>query len=164
MENQDSKVKFCFSFEYILLLFIDKAFAFITFTDDTCVDHCMTKRKQFNDEYGITIKRLLPDSITKCERLMSSTDIVIRLDSPGIFTRNFLDRLEPVSSSVVYKWRRAVPRSQNPVGSRLVLVDPCDRFKSIHRLHQDPRITTCLFLFSKICGSWDPFAPLGSIP
>jgi hypothetical protein len=83
MENQDSKVKFCFSFEYILLLFIDKAFAFITFTDDTCVDHCMTKRKQFNDEYGITIKRLLPDSITKCERLMSSTDIVIRLDSPG---------------------------------------------------------------------------------
>lgn len=62
---------------------IGKRFAFLTFTDEACVNHCMSKRTQFNDEYGITIKRLLPDSISKCERLMSSTDIVIRMDIPG---------------------------------------------------------------------------------
>jgi hypothetical protein len=43
----------------------------------------MKKRTQFNDEYGITMKRLLPDSITKCERLMSTPDIVIRITLPG---------------------------------------------------------------------------------
>ncbi len=43
----------------------------------------MAKRHQFNDEYGITMKRLLPDSITKCERLMSTPDIVIRMIYPG---------------------------------------------------------------------------------
>ncbi len=43
----------------------------------------MANRSQFNKDYGITMKRLLPDSITKCERLMSSPDIVIRISTPG---------------------------------------------------------------------------------
>jgi hypothetical protein len=63
--------------------FIGKSFAFVTFTDGTCVDRCMARRGQFNNEYGITMKRLLPDSITKCERLMSTPDIVIRIAAAG---------------------------------------------------------------------------------
>jgi hypothetical protein len=43
----------------------------------------MKNRAQFNEEYGMTMKRLLPDSISKCERLMSTPDIVIRLTLPG---------------------------------------------------------------------------------
>jgi len=43
----------------------------------------MKKRVQFNEEYGITLKRLLPDNISKCERLMSTPDLVIRITLPG---------------------------------------------------------------------------------
>jgi hypothetical protein len=67
-----------------------KSFAFVTFTDEVCVDRCMEKRMQFNEEYGITMKRLLPDSISKCERLMSTTEIVIRITSFG----NIIDTIK----------------------------------------------------------------------
>ena len=43
----------------------------------------MNQRDEFNKEYGITMKRLLPDTITKCQRLMSSPDIVILISKPG---------------------------------------------------------------------------------
>ncbi len=69
--------------EFCLFFLIGKSFAFITFSDEACVDYCMSKKAQFNDEYGITMKRLLPDSITKSERLISSTDLVIRIGVPG---------------------------------------------------------------------------------
>ncbi len=55
----------------------------MTFTDEVCVDRCMEKRSELNDEYGITMKRLLPDTITKCQRLVSTPEIVIRITSPG---------------------------------------------------------------------------------
>ncbi|CAF0764910.1 unnamed protein product [Rotaria sp. Silwood1] len=77
--NDEQYITDCQIMSYSEARFQGKSFAFITFTDEACVDRCMTKRTQFNNDYGITIKRLLPDSITKCERLMSSTDIVIRI-------------------------------------------------------------------------------------
>ena len=43
----------------------------------------MARKTEFHNEYGFAIKRLLPDSISKCERLMSSPNIVIRLVLPG---------------------------------------------------------------------------------
>jgi hypothetical protein len=43
----------------------------------------MSKRVQINNDHGITVKRLLPDTITKSERLMSSKDIVIRIVLSG---------------------------------------------------------------------------------
>ncbi|CAF2393597.1 unnamed protein product [Rotaria sp. Silwood2] len=85
--NDEQYIVDCQIMSYSEARFQEKSFAFITFTDEACVDRCMTKRAQFNNDYGITIKRLLPDSITKCERLMSSTDIVIRISSPDpLFT------------------------------------------------------------------------------
>ncbi len=82
--KQDFKVNYFFLlFNYTIICKKGKSFAFVTFTDEVCVDRCMAKRHQFNDEYGITMKRLLPDSITKCERLMSTPDIVIRMIYPG---------------------------------------------------------------------------------
>ncbi|CAF0893010.1 unnamed protein product [Rotaria sordida] len=77
--NDEQYIVDCELMSYGEPRFEGKSFAFITFTDEACVDRCMTKRTQFNNDYGITIKRLLPDTITKCERLMSSTDIVIRI-------------------------------------------------------------------------------------
>ncbi len=65
-----------------------KSFAFVTFTDEVCVDRCMEKRSELNDEYGITMKRLLPDTITKCQRLVSTPEIVIRITSPGKIKTN----------------------------------------------------------------------------
>ena len=43
----------------------------------------MEKRFLFNEEYGLTLKRLLPDAIAKCQRLVSTPDIVIRITLPG---------------------------------------------------------------------------------
>lgn len=62
---------------------LGKSFAFVTFTDEICVDRCMEKRLEFNEEYGLTLKRLLPDTLTKCQRLVSTPDIVIRITHPG---------------------------------------------------------------------------------
>lgn len=62
---------------------LGKSFAFIQFTDEVCVDRCMEKRSLLNEEYGLTFKRLLPDTIAKCQRLASTPDIVIRITLPG---------------------------------------------------------------------------------
>ena len=62
---------------------LGKSFAFVTFSDKKCVDRCMKKRLQFTEQYGITMKRLLPDNISKCERLMSAPEVVIRITLPG---------------------------------------------------------------------------------
>jgi len=83
--TQDLMVDSFLIIDFSLFFLIGKSFAFITFTDEACVDYCMSKKAQFNDEYGITIKRLLPDSITKSERLISSADLVIRIGVPGKF-------------------------------------------------------------------------------
>lgn len=81
--NDDQYITDCQIMSYSETRFQGKSFAFITFTDEICVDRCMEKRAQFNDEYGITMKRLLPDSIPKCQRLISTTEIVIRITSSG---------------------------------------------------------------------------------
>jgi len=64
-------------------LCLGKSFAFLTFTHEQCVDICMKKRDDFSKDYGITIKRLLPDTISKCERLTSTPDIVVRISNKG---------------------------------------------------------------------------------
>ncbi|CAF0971606.1 unnamed protein product [Adineta ricciae] len=85
--NDNQYILDCQVMSYKEARFAGKSFAFIEFNDKACVDLCMSKRSQFYDEYGITIKRLLPDSITKCQRLISSPEIVIRLSSPdSLFT------------------------------------------------------------------------------
>ncbi|CAF0781411.1 unnamed protein product [Adineta ricciae] len=85
--NDNQYILDCQVMSYSEARFAGKSFAFIEFNDQACVDLCMSKRSQFHDEYGITIKRLLPDSITKCQRLISSPEIVIRLSSPdSLFT------------------------------------------------------------------------------
>ena len=72
------------SFDRFTVVIWGYSFAFLTFNDAACVDRCMANRRQFTNDYGIAIKRLLPDSISKCERLIPSADIVIRLPTPGI--------------------------------------------------------------------------------
>ncbi|CAF3919276.1 unnamed protein product [Rotaria magnacalcarata] len=78
-ENDEQYIVDCDIMAYNEAMFQGKSFAFITFTDSACVDRCMAKRVQINNDHRITIKRLLPDTITKSERLMSSKDIVIRI-------------------------------------------------------------------------------------
>ncbi|CAF4474708.1 unnamed protein product [Rotaria socialis] len=78
-ENDEQYIVDCDIMAYSETMFQGKSFAFITFTDSACVDRCMAKRVQITNNHGITIKRLLPDTITKSERLMSSKDIVIRI-------------------------------------------------------------------------------------
>ena len=92
--NDDQYVTDCQLMSYSEAKFQGKSFAFVTFSDEICVDRCMEKRTQFNEEYGFTLKRLLPDSITKCERLMSTTEIVVRIPFAG----NFMDRIKYISS------------------------------------------------------------------
>ena len=78
----------CWYFGKLVFLFamkLGKSFAFVTFTDAVCVDRCMEKRSQLNEEYGLTLKRLLPDALAKCQRLVSTPDIVIRIALPGRF-------------------------------------------------------------------------------
>ncbi|UJR35177.1 hypothetical protein I4U23_027944 [Adineta vaga] len=93
--NDDQYILDCQMMSYNERRFEGKSFAFIEFNDKACVDLCMSKRDQFNEEYGITIKRLLPDTIPKCQRLISSPGIVIRMNSSGeiLFLSNYFPKL-----------------------------------------------------------------------
>jgi hypothetical protein len=98
--NDDQYVTDCQFMSYSEAKFQGKSFAFVTFTDEVCVDRCMEKRTQFNEEYGITLKRLLPDSISKCERLTSTTEIVVRITSAG----NFIDIIKNTFHSILSRF------------------------------------------------------------
>lgn len=66
---------------------LDYYFAFVKCKNEHHVDRCMAKRDLFYQGYHLSVKRLLPDSIRKCERLGSSEHIVIRLPLPGRKTK-----------------------------------------------------------------------------
>ena len=66
------------------VFFLEKFFVFLTFSDPICVERCIKQREEIRKDYGIIVKRLLPASISKCDRLITSTDLIISPDRPGL--------------------------------------------------------------------------------